>query len=631
VQFVIASVAKQSHDKNSSHGIASSSKTPRNDTALIKVFTTRADTLFGVTYVVLAPEHPLVPSLTLPEQKKAVDAYIAEAAKQSDIERMSTTREKTGVFTGSYCTNPANGQKVPVYIADYCLANYGTGAVMAVPAHDERDFDFAKKFGLPIIEVVSGQLSVNKPKIEDYQLSTAFVADGILVNCGKFDGLTSAEAREKIVVYLGDKATQKINYRLRDWSISRQRYWGAPIPVIHCSKCGIVADEKLPVELPYAVEFKPDGGSPLAKCDAFINVKCPKCGINAKRDADTLDTFVCSSWYFLRYPDAKNAKAAFDTKLINSIMPVDKYVGGAEHACMHLLYARFFTKCLRDMGYLNFDEPFTSLVHQGVVLGADGQKMSKSKGNVVNPDIYVNEYGSDIFRMYLMFGFSFIEGGPWNDDGIKAIARFFERIERIIDKAYTAKGESNAGPEVDFVLHNTIKAINEDLEVFSFNTAIARLFELVNAMYRHDAAGGSPADLKDACRTLILLLAPFAPHFAEELWTVIATQSEAKGKQSHVKGSVHRIASATPRNDGYTSIFNQPYPKHDPAKLAKASVEVAVQINSRVKCKITIPSGLTQADIEKTALTDPAVIAALSGATPKKIIVIPDRLINIVV
>jgi len=592
------------------------------DKAAIKIFTTRADTLFGVTYVVLAPEHPLVSYLTKPKQKKTVTAYIADTAKQSEIERLSSGKEKTGVFTGSYCINPVNKKKIPIYIGDYCLATYGTGAVMAVPAHDERDFEFAKKYELPIIEVIQSEksyvdtnipstvIAIKAKKSRD-SLTAAFTDDGILINSDKFDGLTSAEARQKIVLSLKKNGSLKVNYRLRDWSVSRQRYWGAPIPVIHCRLCGAVPvpESDLPAELPYNVEFTPDGGSPLAKCGEFMNVPCPKCGIPAKRDPDTLDTFVCSSWYFLRYIDAKNNTKAFDPARVAKLVPVDKYVGGAEHACMHLLYARFFTKALRDIGYINFDEPFKSLVHQGVILGKDGQKMSKSRGNVVNPDIYVNEYGSDVFRLYLMFGFSFIEGGPWNDDGIKAMVRFLERVERITRKIYQAANTNDNTinlNEVEYILHSTIKAVTEDLEIFSFNTAIARLFELVNAMYRYDSAGGNPKALQDTCRTLILLLAPFAPHFCEELWEVIA-----EVKQS--------------------GIFTQNYPKFDTAKLVKSSVEVAVQVNSRVKCKIITSQGLDQTNIEKTALADPAVIAALDGKTPKKIIVIPDRLINIVV
>ena len=340
-----------------------------------KVFTTRADTLYGVTYVVLAPENELVDRITTPEYRDAVEQYREQAKKQTEIERMSTVREKTGVFTGAYAINPVNGDKVPIWIADYVLAGYGTGCVMAVPAHDERDYEFATKYDLPIKRVIKGEEGVDD--------TLPFVGDGILVDSAEFTGMGSAQARQEIVRKLSSqgRGESRINYRLRDWLVSRQRYWGAPIPIIYCDDCGIVPvpEKDLPVELPYNVEFTPDGESPLAKCSEFINTTCPKCGKPAKRDPDTLDTLVCSSWYFLRYPDNKNSEKAFDTEWINRMLPVDKYVGGAEHAAMHLLYARFVTKALRDMGYLNFDEPFLSLVHQGTILGPDGNRMSKSR------------------------------------------------------------------------------------------------------------------------------------------------------------------------------------------------------------------------------------------------------------
>lgn len=393
----------------------------------IGVFTTRSDTLLGCTYVVLAPEHRLVDLVTVPEQRAQVDEYIEYVKKQSEIDRLSTVKEKTGVFTGAYALHPVTGERLPIWIADYVLVTYGTGAVMAVPGHDTRDYEFALKYELPIPQVIKTS------KDEDDALP--FVEDGILVNSGQFDGLTSEDARLAIVDYLaakGDQARQTINYRLRDWLVSRQRYWGAPIPVVYCDSCGIVPvpEADLPVLLPYNVDFTPDGISPLAKSEEFIHTTCPQCGQPAKRDTDTLDTFVCSSWYFLRYPDNRNSENPWDPAWINQMLPVDMYVGGPEHAVMHLLYARFITKALRDMGHINFDEPFKSLVHQGIILGPDGEKMSKSKGNVVSPDPYIEAHGSDVFRLYLLFGFNYIEGGPWSDDGIKAVARFVERIER---------------------------------------------------------------------------------------------------------------------------------------------------------------------------------------------------------
>lgn len=393
------------------------------------VFTTRADTIYGVSYVVLAPEHPLVDKITTPEQKKAVEDYKYECSKASEIDRLSTTREKSGTFTGAYAINPVNGKKVPILIADYVLASYGTGAVMGVPAHDERDFAFATKYNLPITRVIKGEKGQND--------ELPFCDYGVLTASDEFDGMSSKEAIKAITAKLEkqSKGRLKTNYRLRDWLVSRQRYWGAPIPVIHCPHCGIVPvpEKDLPVTLPHDVDFTPDGKSPLLKCEKFMNVTCPVCGKPARRDPDTLDTFVCSSWYYLRYPDNKNDKAPFDSELINKMLPVDKYIGGAEHACMHLLYARFITKALRDMGYLNFDEPFLSLVHQGTILGPDGNKMSKSRGNVVSPDDCIQKYGSDVFRLYLMFCFSYTEGGPWNDSGLDGVQRFMDRVERLVD------------------------------------------------------------------------------------------------------------------------------------------------------------------------------------------------------
>ena len=405
----------------------------------LSVFTTRADTLMGVSYVVVAPESPLCTLLTTDECREKVEEYQAFTKKASDIDRMSTTREKTGVFTGSYAIHPITGKKVPIWASDYVIATYGTGVVMAVPAHDERDFEFAKKFDLPIQRVIA-----SAPDAED---ELPFIEKGVLVNSGEFDGLNFKTAIDAIIEKLQPQgmAEKKINYRLRDWLISRQRYWGTPIPVVHCEKCGVVPvpDDQLPVLLPYDVEFRPDGESPLAKCDEFMNTTCPKCGAPAKRDPDTMDTFVDSSWYQLRYPDNKNDKEPFNRELIDKMCPVDKYVGGPEHAAMHLLYTRFFCKALRDMGYLDFDEPFTSLVHQGIILGPDGNRMSKSRGNTVAPDPYIQKYGSDVFRTYLAFGFAYTDGGPWSESGLQAIVKFTGRIDRLVeDVKDIAKGQA---------------------------------------------------------------------------------------------------------------------------------------------------------------------------------------------
>lgn len=570
-----------------------------------RVFTTRADTIFGVSYVILAPEHPLVDKLTTPDRKAEVEAYKLACSKVSEIDRMSSTREKTGAFTGAYCINPVNGERVPIWIGDYVIYSYGTGAVMGVAAHDERDFDFAKKYGLQIKRVIKS--ADGSPD------DLPFCEYGVMVNSGKFDGMGSEEGKVAVVKWLEEKGAGelKTNYRLRDWLISRQRYWGCPIPVIHCPLCGEVAvpEEDLPVKLPYNVDFTPDGRSPLLKSEEFMNCTCPKCGAPARRDPDTLDTFVCSSWYFLRYPDAHNDKQAFDPEIINKMLPVDKYIGGAEHACMHLLYARFFTKALRDLGYLKFDEPFTSLVHQGTILGPDGFKMSKSRGNVVSPDDYVSKYGSDAFRFYLMFGFAYTDGGPWNSSGIESIVKFLERTERIVlkikDMPAGSKPLSGAEKQLLYTLNYTIRRVSEDMEVFSFNTAIARIMELVNAMYKYDSdCAEKDADLlKDCADKLVLLLAPLVPHIAEEL-------NESLGKPY--------------------PVYRRRFPVCEEKWLVKDEYELAVQVNSRIKAKIVVGMGADNKEIEKIALSNEAVAQALEGLTPVKVIVIPKRLVNIV-
>ena len=600
--------AMQKHWIGRSYGAQVTFKVKDSDLQF-DVFTTRVDTLNGVTYVVLAPENKLVDQLTTPENKEAVEKYKEEAAKQSDIERQSSSKEKTGVFTGSYAINPINGKVVPIWTADYVLATYGTGCVMAVPAHDERDFAFASKFNLPIERVITDKAG-NEPELP-------FCEHGILVNSGKFDGLTTAEAKKAIVEELEkDKlGAMKVNFRLRDWLVSRQRYWGAPIPVIYCDDCGIVPvpEKDLPVELPYNVEFTPDGKSPLAKCEEFINTTCPCCGKPAKREADTLDTFVCSSWYYLRYPDNKNDKAPFNPELINKILPVDKYVGGPEHACMHLLYARFITKALRDMGYLNFDEPFKSLTHQGLILGPDGLKMSKSKGNTISPDDYIKEYGADVFRMYLMFGFAYTEGGAWSDDGIKSVSKFVERIERILESCReiitssdnTKTTIDSAEKELNFWKHTAIKGVTEDTDKMQFNTAIARLMELTNALNKYiQESVKNPVFLNETITDFIKLLAPFAPHFAEEQWSLLGNTS---------------------------SVFNERLPEFDPSALIKDEVEIAIQINGKIKAKIMIPSNLDEEGIKAAALENAAIKENTDGKNIIKVIVIKGRLVNIVV
>jgi leucyl-tRNA synthetase len=539
-----------------------------------------------------------------PEKADDIDAYVRYSAEANDIDRLSTAREKTGVFTGAYATHPLTGKQVPIYLADYVLYSYGTGAVMAVAAHDERDYAFATKYNLPITQVIQKQGD---------ETTLPFCEDGILVNSGEFNGLFGEEARDAIALKLAKlgKGGKKVNYRLRDWSVSRQRYWGAPIPMIHCEKCGVVPvpEKDLPVKLPYDVEFRPSGKSPLSTHEGFMNCTCPNCGGKAQRDPDTLDTFVCSSWYYLRYPDAHNDKQAFNTEHINKMLPVDVYVGGSEHACMHLLYARFITKALRDMGYLNFGEPFKRLVHQGIILGPDGNRMSKSRGNVVSPDKYIDEYGSDVFRLYLMFGFSYTEGGPWNDDGIKSIAKFIDRVERIVRKAVDEKDGhdkmENAEKELNFVKNNAIKSVTRDMESFSFNTSLARIMEYVNAMQKYDTLTEKNVAFYKACvEDLIRMLAPFAPHFAEELWEIYGNKD---------------------------SVLCESYPIVDESALVKSEVEYAIQVNSKIKTKLMIAENLTNDEIQALVCANEEIAPLLDGKSVKKCIVVKGRLVNLII
>ena len=556
------------------------------------VFTTRADTLFGATYCVLAPEHELVDKITTKEQKEEVEKYQLEAAKQSEIERTSTVKEKTGVFTGAYAINPVNGKEIPIWISDYVLASYGTGAIMAVPAHDERDYDFAKKFGLEIIQVLKGKEEEN---IDD----GAMTGDGIHINSGFLDGLNKEEALNKMYDYLEEKGCGKktTTYKLRDWLVSRQRYWGAPIPVIYCEKCGIVPvpESDLPVVLTDDVEFTPDGESPLKKCESFMKTTCPCCGAKATREADTLDTFVCSSWYFLRYPDNLNDKAPFEKEIVNKMLPVDKYVGGIEHACMHLLYARFFVKALRDMGYLNFDEPFKSLVHQGTILGPDGEKMSKSKGNTVSPDEYVEEYGSDVLRGYLMFGFNYVDGGPWTDDGIKSINKFYNRIVKLVENIDEKEKEI---PELEVSLHKTIKAVRTDIEKFQFNTCISRIMEYTNALSKHDKIP------RKYIENLILLLAPFAPHITEELWESIGNPY---------------------------SVYNQSYPEYDEEKTKDESKTIGIQVNGKLRGEVSVTESDTEDSVKEKVLSEENIKKYTDEKEIVKFIYVPNKIVSIIV
>ncbi len=570
----------------------------------LTVFTSRADTLFGVSFLVIAPENPLVSKLVTKENKKAVEKYISDAQKKDEIERTSTTSPKTGVFTGSYVTNPLTGDKVPVFVADYVIATYATGVVMGVGAHDERDFDFAKKYNLEIKRVI------NQKDGKTSQLP--YTDYGVLCNSGEFDGLSSADAKIKIVEKLEKlgKGRFKTNYRLRDWSVARQRYWGCPIPIIHCPKCGAVPvpEKDLPVVLPHISDYKPDGEGPLGKCADFMNTTCPVCGGKARREADTMDTFVDSSFYMLRYPEAQhNDKEIFNRAYVDKMLPVDCYVGGVEHATGHLLYSRFITMFLHDLGVLDFDEPFKRLIHQGMILGPDGRKMSKRNGSKTADD-YVKEFGSDALRLHMMFSLKYIEGGPWSDDGIKHMKAFMERIERICLKWSKLDGESktcSGDKDLEYALHRAIKDVAENMETFSFNVAVARIMELVNAMYKYDTlADKNVALCKETVKDLLILLAPAAPHFTEEMW-------EAIGEKY--------------------SIHNQHYPEYDAKKTVLSTVEIAVQVNSKIVSRIEIETGLSNDDILKVAKADEKVSASLAGKTIVKEIVVPNRIVNIIV
>lgn len=573
----------------------------------ITVFTTRVDTLNGVTYVVIAPESELVEKITTDENKEAVEKYIAETSKLSEIERLSTDKEKTGVFTGAYVINPINNTKIPVWIADYVLEDYGTGAVMAVPAHDTRDYEFATKYNLPIKEVVK---SIKGEKDE-----LPFTDYGILFNSGKYDGMTSKDAKSKITEDLSEKnqGEKTINYRLKDWLISRQRYWGAPIPIIYCDKCGTVAvpEKDLPVLLPHNVEFKPDGESPLKKSEEFMNCTCPKCGGKAKREADTLDTFVCSSWYELRYPDAKNSEKAFDKNIIDKMAPVDVYVGGKEHAAMHLIYARFMTKALRDLGYLDFDEPFKKLIHQGMILGPDGNKMSKSKGNTVSPEEYIEKYGADVFRMYIMFGFDYRQGGPWDEKGIESMTKYFSRIERLVESVKEIK-QRNSNNKVDVkekdllrLKNQTIKAMTADIDDFRFNTAIARSMELFNKINEYLREENINTDIVcDTIETYIKLLTPLAPHFAEEQWKKLGKKEFA---------------------------YNEKWPQIIESEMNGGTKKIPVQVNGKLKTCIEVDADLTPEEILKKIKEDQRVIDLLEQNDVIKDIYVPGKIYNIVV
>ncbi|MBA3826493.1 MAG: leucine--tRNA ligase, partial [Ktedonobacterales bacterium] len=566
---------------------------------------------FGVTFFVLAPEHPLVERITTAGRKKAVRAYVAAASHQTEIERQSTDRAKTGVFTGGYVTNPISGTRVPVWVADYVLMSYGHGAVMGVPAHDGRDFEFARKYGLPIIQVIapegeepSDTATWNEPRL----------ATGRLVNSGTFDGTAASEAKATIIADLEARGIGKgtVNYRLRDWLISRQRFWGAPIPIVYCAEHGTVPvpQEQLPVLLPDHVDFKPTGESPLRYVPDFYDTTCPICGGPATRETDTLDTFICSSWYFLRYCDPHNTTAAWTQEKVNTWMPMDMYIGGPEHAVLHLLYARFFVKALRDMGHLSFDEPFKRLFHQGMVLGSDNQKMSKSRGNVIAPDAVVNQYGADAVRCYLMFMGPFDQGGPWNNQGIEGIARYLNRLWNvaIFAEGLPAHAAVGASPsDIARQQHKVTKRITDHYANLRFNTVLSAAMELTNTLSAARESGEAarhPADYRAAVATLVRLLAPLAPHITAELW--------------------HRMGHTT-------SIHDQDWPTFDEALTQDAVITIPVQVNGKLRATVGVAAEADEATVRAAAEADPKVQPHLADKSIRKVIYVPGKLINFVV
>lgn len=564
---------------------------------VIRVFTTRPDTVFGATYMVLAPEHPLVERITTDAQREAVEEYRRQVASQDLMTRKKTDdRTKTGVWTGANAVNPATGEEVPVWIADYVLMEYGTGAIMAVPGHDERDFEFATEFGLPVVRVVAGEGDDG-----DTPLSEAYTGPGRLVNSGEFDGMAADEAKGKVTAWLGERGAGKprVNYRLHDWTISRQRYWGPPIPVLYCDACGIVPvpEDQLPVLLPEIDDIKPDasGISPLARHEEWYLTDCPSCGGRARRETDVSDTFLDSAWYFLRYPSAGNEQLPFDPGITKTWLPVDSYIGGNEHAVLHLLYARFVTMALHDMGHIDFEEPFTRFRAHGLII-KDGTKMSKSKGNVVVPDDYIAHWGADTVRTYLMFLGPYQEGGDFRDAGITGPYNF---LNRLWDTVLSAE-ERELEPQVEQKLHATIKKVTEDLEVLSYNTAIAAMMEYLNVV----RAGGRTAE-RAAIAPLVTLIAPFAPHLAEELWERL--------------GNAESIWDAAE------------WPSFDASKAVADTVEFVVQVNGKVRARMPMPRGVAEADARDAALADETIQKWTEGKQVRKTVFVQDRLLNLVV
>ena len=597
----------------------------------LRVFTTRPDTLHGATFMVLAPEHPLVATITTPEQRLAVDEYIEATKRKSEIDRLSTTKQKSGVPTGATAINPANGEEIPIWIADYVLAGYGTGAIMAVPAHDERDYEFALQFKLPIRTVVAPAELAATP--EAVQLPYADKGDGaaVAVNSGEWSGAAWPASFEQAVASVQKSGAGKrtVTYRLRDWLISRQRYWGTPIPIIHCEKCGPVGVpvEQLPVTLPEDVDFKQTGESPLKSATAWLNVPCPTCGGPGQRETDTMDTFVDSSWYWYRYLSPSFEGGPVDKSLVDAWCPVDQYTGGAEHAVMHLLYSRFFTKALRDLGLIGESEPFTRLFNQGQILGSDGERMSKSRGNVEDPDELVAKHGADAVRLFLMFMGPWDQGGPWSGSGISGIVRFLGRVWTLaLDPHGKEPGDPNAGTlpngedqaaaelSIRRAAHKAIAGVEADIEAFRFNTAVAKLMEFANTLfpYRGSPVAGGAA-WNEAIDYLLCALAPMAPHLAEE--------AHSRLQAAH---GVH-VSDST-----WRSVHQRSWPTVDPTLLTASSRELPIQVNGKLRDKLTISASATEAEIEALALASDKVKHALEGRPVKKVIHAGGRLINIV-
>jgi leucyl-tRNA synthetase len=571
---------------------------------VIEVFTTRPDTLFGATFMVLAPEHPAVPGLTTDGQRDAVEAYRRAAAAMDLVSRKKIEKDKSGVFTGGYCVNPGTGEEIPVWIADYVLMEYGTGAIMAVPGHDERDFEFATRFGLPIVRVVAGEGDdAGSP------LSEAYVGDGVVVNSGQFDGMPWPEAKRAITAWLAERqlGEERINYRLHDWCISRQRYWGPPIPIIYCDACGAVPvpEADLPVVLPHVDDYKPDasGISPLARVEEWYRVDCPSCGGHARRETDVSDTFLDSAWYFLRYPSANLDDRAFDPERTKKWLPVDMYIGGEEHSVLHLLYARFITMALHDLGLIDFEEPFERFRKHGLII-KDGAKMSKSRGNVVVPDEYIEEWGADTFRTYLMFLGPYQEGGDFRDEALSGPWGFFSRLWDTVVR--DPLGDAPVTGDLERKLHATIMKVTDDIAALSYNTAIAAMMEYLNAV-REGGRKVSRAEVEP----LVVLVAPFAPHVAEELWQRLGHDQPLFARQTAAGNPVR-------------------WPDYDPAKTTADSVEFVVQVNGKLRARMPMPRGISQDDAQAAALADENVRRQLEGKDVRKVIFVPDRLLNLV-